>query len=194
MPRAGVPRVEPSVIGAVEFGMETLGDPRWRAGREGGSRTAGGAVPRLDRGAKTGRGGVHRPPPGGRRGAGAAGGQGGGPHPGRHRSAVRARRARSLPHRQPGDGRRRAPPAGAGGRETAAGRRGAGVASVPACLHPDEPARVSPSPRIPNATSSTCCSSPPAAARPKPTSGSPPSRSCSAACAIPAPTARDCRC
>ena len=26
MPRAGVPRVEPSVIGAVEFGMETLGD------------------------------------------------------------------------------------------------------------------------------------------------------------------------
>ena len=134
MPQAGVPRVEPSAIGTVEFGMEALGGLDGAPAAKSVPRTAGGAVPRLDRDATTGRGGVHRPPPGGRRGAGTASGPGGGSHPGRHRSAGRSGRARSLPHRQPGDGCRRAPPAGAGGREATGGRRGAGVASVPACL------------------------------------------------------------
>ena len=167
---------------------------RRRAGREGVSRTAGRAVPWLGRRATTGRGGVRRPPPGGRRRAGAKGRRRRGPHPGRHRSAGRTGRARRVPRRQPGAGRRRAPAARAGGKEAARGRGGPGVASVPACLRPDEPVRHR------RAHASRARRRRPAVLsdrrrQDRSLSGTVRLHArCSAACAVPAPPAGDCRC
>ena len=94
------------------------------------------------------------------------------PHGARHRAAPRRRRrARRLPRGQPRGGSR--PPATA---PRALRRAPAGMARLPARLHPAE----RPRPRRPAATRTarpwTCSSSPPAAARPRRTSASRPSR------------------
>ena len=94
-----------------------------------------------------------------------------------HRAAGHGRAgAPGIPHREP-CGRARAAAARGRRKRRSGGDRRAGLAAVPAGVHPAQSRRAGRPRRTPIARSWTSCSSRPAAARPRPISGSPPSPS-----------------